>query len=172
MLVAEDDATIECLPHLYATEFVSRDTILFNPQFVARLQLPKYKQLMLDMKQLFTRSFPCEMDHCGLHIHMSLPGCHVNDHPFLFIVLQEQWIETYQKKSIDQFKTRTNSYFSRLNEKVLSKLELKKKLSLNLVPTFKNKVDLHYVEKDDDELVYHVEFRGQKDALQIYGKKD
>jgi hypothetical protein len=173
--VPEEDGSIACTAETQIPlEFVSRKRVTFYVGEDDSRQTKSYQQMVADLGNLFSKSDPCAPGKCGMHVHMSLPDVHVNDHPFLFVFLQNEWIQRYQKKSIDEFGTRASSSYAQTQQEILGRDNLDKYRSLNLLPTFTEKVkgeEDQYRDRTEEDLVYHVEFRGQDDALVTYLKR-
>ena len=90
MFVPEHDGSIVCKDEdtQIPLEFVSRERVTFDVGLQDSQQTPSYKEMVTDLNKLFSMSNPCKRGKCGMHVHMSLPNVHVNDHPFLFVVFQ------------------------------------------------------------------------------------
>ena len=165
VLKAVEDESIRCdVDGTIPLEFVSNPPIDFHVNESNEEQSDQYREMLSNIDSLFSMSSPCALDRCGTHVHMSLPNQSVNEHPFLFAVIQSEWIKHYQKRSIETFKTRPSSNYSVCQEIVLGRAQLTKYTDLNMLPTFTEKRSGEYSERSEKELVYHVEFRGQDDA--------
>ena len=163
----EPDESIRCDDQgTKPIEFVSREIIEFD---VNASRNERYNEMLDDIRNIFNIATSCTPGKCGTHVHMSLPNLTVSEHPFLFVVIQNEWIRYYQKQSIQKFKTRESNRFSSVQTEVKSRRLLTKYTSLNLLPTFTRKLPGTNIYVDrKDALFYHVEFRGQADAYAVY----
>lgn len=172
MFIYEDDSSIKCRSPYEAREFVSREEVEFDIDSSNSGQRPSYKQMIQDIHTILSISSACSNNSCGTHVHMSLPNYSVNEHPFLFVILQSEWIKTYQKESIATHKTRDSSTYAQVQTEINNRNDLNKYTTMNLLPIFVTKVrDERYIDREEEELEYHIEFRGQRDAMEAYANK-
>lgn len=85
------------------------------------------EDMLDDMEVLVPKITKCQINEqskqstCGTHIHMSCSSKTIEDDPFLFYILQREWVKTWQDNM--DYGERLNNSFSEKNTNVLNAAE-------------------------------------------------